>query len=213
MGEAQVEAGVIDSKKLSEILSEIFDPNRKSESFGELVDGLDHHGMAIVLILFAIPSALPVPAAGYSTVLSVPLMLIGIRLLLGKETIWLPKKVRARTFEPASFQKLLAPMLKLVSFIERFSKPRLVRFSQSKALTILLGGLICVLAASMALPIPGTNTLPAGGIFLIGFGLLEDDGLLILGGILYSIAAATVTVFIIVFGYEVVKGVILSLFS
>lgn len=209
---AQVEEREAESQKLSELLSDIFDPQSDARSYGELVDSLDHHGMAIVLILFAIPSALPIPAAGYSTVLSVPLLLIGIRLLMGRETIWLPKKWRARQFEPNSFQKLLVPMLKLVKKIERFSKPRLVQFSQSKWLSIGLGGLICLLAASMALPIPGTNTLPAGGIFLIGFGLLEDDGLLILAGILYSLVAAAITLLIIMFGYELVKAVIVNFF-
>ncbi len=213
MGSAQVEVELEEPKKLSVVLSEIFDPAQAPSKYGELVDGLDHHGMAMVLILFSIPAALPIPAAGYSTVLSIPLMAIGLRLILGKDTVWLPEKLRASAFEPAKFRKLLGPMIKLVSCIERFSKPRLVRFSQSKSLTIALGFLICLLAASMALPIPGTNTLPAGGIFLIGFGLLEKDGLLILGGILYSIIAAALTVFIIKFGYEVVKAVILGFFQ
>ena len=35
----------------------------------------------------------------------------------------------------------------------------------------------------MMIPIPGTNTLPAIGIFVTGFGLVEDDGAISLGGL------------------------------
>jgi hypothetical protein len=36
---------------------------------------------------------------------------------------------------------------------------------------------------SMMIPIPGTNTLPAMGIFVTGFGLMEDDGAISLAGL------------------------------
>lgn len=198
------------SKRLSQILQEVFNPERGASNFGQVVDSLDQHGMAIVLILFAIPSALPVPAAGYSTVLSIPLFLIGLRLLMAKDTVWLPSRLRQKSFEPKSFQKLLPPMNKLVCRLETISRPRCVRIAESKILLMSLGLLICLLACSMALPIPGTNTAPAFGIFLIGFGLLEKDGFFVFAGILASIVALLISTFIILFGYEVVKRALLS---
>ena len=61
---------------------------------------------------------------------------------------------------------------------------------------------ILALAASMALPIPGTNTAPAFGVFLIGFALLEEDGLLLVAGILASLVALAISLTIIFFGYQ-----------
>ena len=197
---------------LSELLEEVVQPSKHHSTFGSLVDDLDHHGLAVILVLFSIPSALPVPAAGYSTVLSIPLMIIGFHFLLRRERLWLPAKIRARSFEPQKYSKIIAAAMKIVHLIERFSKPRLSFLVNSHITHILLGVLICALALSMALPIPGTNTLPAGGIFLIGFSLLEDDGLLLAAGFLYSIAALCLTLFIIFFGYEVVKHAITSFF-
>jgi len=53
-----------------------------------------------------------------------------------------------------------------------------------------IGGAIALMAASMMIPIPGTNTLPAIGVFVTGLGLLEDDGVIGLAGLaLCSIAA------------------------
>ena len=64
------------------------------------------------------------------------------------------------------------------------------------------------MAISMMIPIPGTNTLPAIGIFVTGFGLLDDDGFISLGGLVLCLIGATLSGLILVFGYEVVKSVI-----
>ena len=58
------------------------------------------------------------------------------------------------------------------------------------------------------IPIPGTNTLPAIGIFVTGFGLLDDDGFISLSGLVLCLIGATLSGLILVFGYEVVKSVI-----
>lgn len=206
------QASAANFARLSLILKHAFNPKRGTTKIGDLVDELDHHGMAVILILFSIPSALPLPAAGYSTVLSIPLFAIGIRLALARDTVWFPESIRRRTFDPAGLSKLMNWMLWLVEKLERVSRPRLVKSMTSRTAKLLLGLLICALACSMALPIPGTNTLPAGGIFLIGFGLLEHDGLLILGGVIYSLIALCVSVAVIFLGYEVVKQILLNLF-
>jgi len=64
----------------------------------------------------------------------------------------------------------------------------------------------------MLLPIPGTNTAPAFGIFLIGFSLLEDDGLMLLIGIAASLVALAISLAVIMFGYAFVKGMLSSVF-
>ncbi|BBD57245.1 hypothetical protein NIES2109_00100 [Nostoc sp. HK-01] len=50
-----------------------------------------------------------------------------------------------------------------------------------------IGIAIALMSISMMIPIPGTNTLPAMGIFVTGFGLLEDDGAISLGGLVLSL--------------------------
>ena len=67
----------------------------------------------------------------------------------------------------------------------------------------------------MALPIPGTNTAPAFGIFLIGFALLEEDGLMLILGVLASLVALVISLTIIFFGYQsyiYLKDLLISLF-
>jgi len=198
---------------LSDIVQHVFDPHRGPVTYGELINEIDHHGLAVILILFSLPSALPLPAAGYSTLLSIPLFIIGIRLLCGYEKLWLPQKVRQKVFHPEQFdRKLVNGMLRLIYIVERISKPRWVRFVRSQGVRLVLGILICALAVSMFLPIPGTNTAPAFGIFLIGFALLEDDGILLLGGMVSSLLAMCLSMVIIIFGYKVLNHFIHGLF-
>ena len=188
---------------LSNLIQHVFDPGRDPITCGELVDELDRHGMAVILILFSIPAALPIPAAGYSTLLSVPLLIIGLRLLAGYDNLWLPVRLRQRPFNTARFnRRLVDAMLRLVQAVERFSSPRLTGLVRTPVMRVLIGLVICALACSMLLPIPGTNTAPAFGIFLIGFSLLEDDGVLLLAGILCSLLALFISLLIIFFGYK-----------
>ncbi len=198
---------------LSAIIEDVFDDTKAPSTYGAVIDEIDQHGMAVILILFALPSALPVPAAGYSTLLSIPLFIIGFRLLLGYNTLWMPTGLRDKTFRPEQFsRKLVSSMLRLIQFVERFTKPRLIAFARSRGTRIALGILIIGLACSMLLPIPGTNTAPAFGVFLIGFALLEDDGVMLLIGMAASLLAMALSLAIIVFGYALVKSVLSSLF-
>jgi hypothetical protein len=54
------------------------------------------------------------------------------------------------------------------------------------------------MSISMMIPIPGTNTLPAIGIFVTGFGLVEDDGAISLLGLIICALGATVSVSIFI---------------
>lgn len=199
-------------QKLSHILSEIFctESSHPSahHSIAQLVNSLDQHGMAMILIVFSLPSALPIPAPGYSTILSVPLLIIGIRMLFGHRTIWLPQSILNKSFDPKRLAKPVTKFIDFVKLVERFSHPRGVKLLRSGITTICLGLLIIALGCSMALPIPGTNTLPAGGIFLIGFALLEEDLALLSLGVLYSFVALTISCAIIFLGAAGVREVI-----
>ena len=60
----------------------------------------------------------------------------------------------------------------------------------------------------MMIPIPLTNTIPAAGIFITAFGLLEDDGLICIGGLFVCAVGATVSISVLVVGEKVVRATI-----
>ena len=59
--------------------------------------------------------------------------------------------------------------------IENVTKPRLAYICTSPPGRVLLEIAIALMAISMMILIPGTNTLPVMGIFVTSFGLIEDE--------------------------------------
>jgi hypothetical protein len=159
-----------------------------------------------LFVLLALPSALPLPAAGYSVPFGILLLFLAIQLLTGSKQPWLPEKWLNRDIERATVQGFLKKGMPWLQRVEIFSRPRLMPICTSPIGRTMLGFMICLLSISMIIPIPGTNTVPAMGIFGIGFGLLDDDGFVALIGITIGMIGLTLTSLILRFGYEAVMA-------
>jgi len=135
-----------------------------------------------LFVLLSLPSALPLPAPGYSTPFGVVIALLAAQMLVGARKPWLPGRWRSRQIDRDSVQKLLRAGLPWLRRIEAIARPRLTTVCTSLPGRIWLGLAIFLMGCSMIAPIPGTNTLPAAGIWLTGFGLTDDDGAISLFG-------------------------------
>ena len=90
--------------------------------------------------------------------------------------------------------------------IEAITRPRLPYVCTTIPGRLIIGVAIALMSISMCIPIPLTNTLPAIGIFFVGFGLLEDDGFISLIGLVICLIGATLTSSILIFGYKAVEA-------
>ena len=181
-----------------------------SATLSELNDRLKEQSLGIFIILLAFPSALPIPAAGYSTPFGIVLMWIGFLFIRGKRQLQLPKKWLDKRFKlPA---KMVAAILKYVVIFEKVVHPN----RAAKLCRILnyrwVGVNIVLLAFVMALPIPLTNTIPAGVILWFGLGLLENDGLVLLAAQACSAVLialyATAAFWVATFGLESLQRIL-----
>lgn len=140
-------------------------------------------GFGFLFVILALPSALPIPAPGYSAPFGLVIFLLALQFMRGSQRPWLPQRVanwQIKTTLAERFVKAGAPWLRR---LEAVSKPRFVFVCQGLPGRLFVGMAIALMAISMMIIIPGTNTLPAMGIFLTGIGLFEDDGLIAgLGG-------------------------------
>ena len=66
----------------------------------------------------------------------------------------------------------------------------------------ILGIMILLCGISMLIPIPGTNTMPAIGVFVIALSMIEEDSLAGVAGALIALSGIAVTVLILFFGKE-----------
>jgi hypothetical protein len=72
---------------------------------------------------------------------------------------------------------------------------------------VVIGVAIALMSIFMMIPIPGTNTLPAIGIFVTAFGLQENDGFISLVGLVICLIAGTTSTLIIFLGKEVIERI------
>lgn len=152
---------------------------------GDIVDRFGRRALGSLLFVLAIPNLLPLPP-GSSTVLGAPLLLLSPQLALGVHAPWLPKWLENRTISGADLNRAFNRLLPWVERIEKISSPRLgFMFGTIGDRAI---GVICsLLSFVLILPIPLGNLLPALTIGVLGFALLQRDGLFATAG--YVLAA------------------------
>ncbi|MCX7592637.1 MAG: exopolysaccharide biosynthesis protein [Fischerella sp.] len=146
-----------------------------------------------LFVVLSLPSALPVPAPGYSTPFGILIVLLAIQLIVGSKTPWFPQRMINHSIKLETAQGFLKAGIPWLQRIEAIARPRLTNICTTKVGRVTLGCAIALMGISMMIPIPGTNTLPAMGIFVTGFGLLEDDGAISLGGLVLCLMGVILT--------------------
>ncbi len=158
-----------------------------------------------LFVLLSLPSALPIPAPGYSIPFGAVMLLLAGQLMAGRQRPWLPESWQQRGFNRSQVQGIFQKGLPWLRRLEVLCRPRLTSICTTIAGRLVIGTAIALMAIAMLIPIPGTNTLPAIGIFVTGFGLLDDDGLISLGGLAICASALVLVTAILLGGYEGAK--------
>lgn len=168
-----------------------------------LLEGLHERGLGVVLALFALPMAIPLPKPpGLSTLFGIPMLILSAQITLGRHTLWLPRFIQQKTIKKQQLIPLLGGMVPRITKIESWLKPRHEWVTQGLAsrLTGLVAGLIALCVIS---PLPGLNTVTSMGLSVMGLGLVMRDGLAILvGGTVALLWATCVISLYAIFGME-----------
>ena len=154
-----------------------------------------------LFVILALPSALPVPAPGYSIPFGIAMFFLAIQLVIGRDRPWLPDKIMNGSMSLKKVQGFIKKGNPWLRRIEALTKPRLSYICNSIPGRVFIGIAIALMSISMMIPIPGTNTLPAIGIFITGFGLVEDDGAISLLGLIICALGAAISISILIAFY------------
>ena len=162
-------------QKLSEELRTLLQTDAEALTVAQLVDRVGDRGFGLLLLVLSLPSALLVPAAGYSVPFGILLVVLAVQMLVGKTHPVFPKRLQRVTLSKSLAEKLLNGASWIFEKLEWIIRPRMRWVGQRIGLT-LMGVLVMIMAILMMIPIPLTNSFPAMVIFLIGVGLTEEDG-------------------------------------
>lgn len=165
---------------------------------------LHGRGYVLLMMMLALPFCTPVPLPGLSTPMGLIIGIISLRLALGQKP-WLPAKLLDTRLPPALFKRVFIVTRRIISWFERVLRPRLLWLTapswsqQLHAIPVF----ICAALLLLPLPVPFSNSIPAWAIMLMAAGLLERDGLFILGGYVTALGAIAFFSVIGFFGLEV----------
>lgn len=149
-------------------------------SLGQIVDVLGERAFGLVLLILALPCAIPF-LYGVPQVFSLPMVFVATQILIGRQTLWLPDPMRARTIRRDDLRALAARGGPWLRRLELLARPRLSALS-SRVAEKLFGLAMVIASLSILTPLPLTNTVPAIGVAVLSIGMIEKDGLLMLAG-------------------------------
>lgn len=179
-------------------------------SIGEITDAVGDKGFGLLLMILSLPSALPIPAPGYSIPFGIAMAVIAVQIFIGRDSIWLPERIKRFRLSSTFTVKIVSAGARFLRRIEKIIRPRYRRMHTPlghSALAIV----ILTMSVFMMIPIPLTNTAPAMAIFVIGVSMAEKDGLIAIGAIIAAILAAaasgTVIYYFIAHGPEAVDAI------
>jgi len=194
-----------------------FDQSRSDKvTLTDILNLSGERTFGFLFVLLALPSALPIPAPGYSIPFGIVMFVLAMQLIAGRQRPWLPASWKQKGFGLTQIQKMVKKGVPWLKRIEVLSRPRLTPVCTSYPGRIVIGVAIALMSVCMMIPIPGTNTLPAIGIFVTGFGLLDDDGFISLMGLTICLLAGSLVGVILFTGVQGASAAIkfmLGLFS
>ena len=181
----------------------------------DILSALHKRGFGVVLLFLSLPMALPFPVPPVLNVmLSLPLLFLTTQQILAVNTVWLPNFLRMKTVNIAAVISVINRITPFLTKLEHLTKPRLSCLTSPSAQRI-TGMLGTIMALSITVPLPLTNTVPSLSIAVMALGILMRDGIAVLTGALIGMLWVTMLICAIIFfgpeGIEIVKNLIKSL--
>lgn len=174
-------------------------------TLGGLIEHFGRNSFALIFVLLLGVPALPLPTGGATHVFEVIAMLLAVQLIAGRDEIWLPDRWRALQLGGASRQRFIRSLMRMIRRLERISRPRLRvvfghRLSNIVFGLLVLGGSV---AAFLAPPFTGLDTLPSLGVVLLSLGVLLEDILAVLLAVIVGVTGVALEIFL---GSTVIHG-------
>ncbi|MFD2251413.1 hypothetical protein FHS82_000566 [Pseudochelatococcus lubricantis] len=170
------------ASRTSSVLIALRDGEGERVTLSEIVDALGPQAFALLFVVLGLPNCLPMPPP-------IPLicgfLLLGVtaQIVYGRKTPWIPRRLLDRSVARAEVARAVERALPYVRRLEQWSRPRLA-FFDTPARMRLTGVALVLIAVSLLTAAPIIGQIPPGiAICLVGLGLVERDGLVVICGL------------------------------
>ncbi len=170
---------------------------------GSIVAALKDRAYALLVVLLGLPNCLPMPPP-IPLICGLVLVFVAIQMLTGRVIPWLPQALLSRSIGKAVLTRAVDRAVPLLVRLERISRPRLTVLGSRYAIPV-IGLLVLVLALGLVVAAPFIGQIPLGlAVCLVGLGLVERDGLLILVGAAFGAVGLVLSAG---FAYAIFSGI------
>jgi hypothetical protein len=176
------------------------------KTLGSIIELFQEKSFALLFILLLGVSALPLPTGGATHVFEIVAMLLAVQLIAGRDKIWLPERWRRLPLAGPNQQRFINRLMKTIRWLERFSRPRASYLFGHRLSNIVFGVLVLAgsLAAFLAPPFSGLDTLPSLGVVLLSIGVLLEDLAIVVLAVVVGVAGAALE---LILGRAAVRGI------
>jgi hypothetical protein len=182
-------------QRLSDRLEDWF-RSPEPKTVGSLIELFGEKSFAVLFVLLLAVPALPLPTGGVTHLFELIAMLLALQLIVGRRTVWLPERWKRRELGPAAKRRFSEVLLRRLRWLERHSRPRLGFLLTHRLSGVVFGTLVLVLSvtAFVAPPFTGLDTLPSLGVVVLSVGVLLEDSLLALAGLLIGLVGLALVI-------------------
>lgn len=139
------------------------------------------------MLLVAVVGLVP----GTSPFVGILLAIPAIQMMRGRTEPVLPRRIAIRKISTPRLARLLNCVIPTLRFLERIVKPRWnTPFEPTKRV---IGTVILLLGATLLAPIPFSHYVPVFVIILLAFAYLEEDGVLLVVGLIAAALSIALT--------------------
>jgi hypothetical protein len=169
----------------------------------EIMAVLQDRAFSLLVVLLGLPNCLPMPPP-IPLVCGLLLALVAIQIVFGREVPWLPRQLMNRSVARTDVERAVGRAVPAFRRLERISRPRMT-FLDSPLAMRLMGAVILILSLGLLFAPPFVGQIPLGlAVCLVGLGLVERDGLVVVGGLVVGSIGLTLS---LGFVYAIFTGI------
>jgi hypothetical protein len=161
---------------------------RETVTVRDILELVGEQGLLILCMILMLPFLLPVSVPGVSTIFSLVVMLVGFSVTTN--WLWLPDRIMNRKIDSQTLVNSMQKGANIFSRLDGLVRPRLLRLSDNRfinrlnGMALIFGGILLIFPLGL---VPFSNTLPGIAVLLLAAGMLQRDGLFIIGGYVANI--------------------------
>lgn len=168
-------------------------------SLGGLIDLFGPKSFAVMFVVLMAVPALPLPTGGATHVFEILVALGAVQLILGRDEIWIPQRWRdLNVGGQDGNSRFIRALLWGIRTLERISRPRMDALFSRRLSTAVFGVLVLcgTVGAFLAPPFTGLDTVPSLGVVVLALGVLLEDALIALIGLMLGVVGIALEIFL-----------------